>query len=171
MARAICSLTLINISRGTGGVWLPSFRGQILQLTGMTRFSGDPGLYYQERLSLLCGLADTLLRMSSQCDGSLEQNDELLEVLWGIETSATFIASAAQERAAAAQKGVLQALQSLARAMADGSLWERDTYLILIFSSCFQCFYLPLFINGLSVSICLGVAVHVQFYTLRERDS
>lgn len=48
MARAICSVTLVYIFRGTGGGWLPGFRGRVLQLTGMTRFSGVFGLTYQQ---------------------------------------------------------------------------------------------------------------------------
>ncbi|XP_075740829.1 uncharacterized protein LOC142787110 isoform X2 [Rhipicephalus microplus] len=45
---------------GTGGGRLPSFRGRILQLTGMARFSGVTGLPYQECLGLLCGHAAIL---------------------------------------------------------------------------------------------------------------
>ncbi|XP_075733820.1 uncharacterized protein LOC142775752 [Rhipicephalus microplus] len=37
---------------GTGGGWLPGFRGRVLQLTGMTRFSGVFGLAYQQQANV-----------------------------------------------------------------------------------------------------------------------
>ncbi|XP_075730859.1 uncharacterized protein LOC142774355 [Rhipicephalus microplus] len=37
---------------GTVWGWLPGFRGQVLQLTGMTRFSGVFGLTYQQQANV-----------------------------------------------------------------------------------------------------------------------
>ncbi|XP_075729967.1 uncharacterized protein LOC142771891 [Rhipicephalus microplus] len=118
---------------------------------------------------------DTLLQVSSQCDQSLELNEQLLDVVRGIKRSAIHItslarcmaaaqertavaqkraaaaqdraaaaqdraaaaqdraaaaqerAAATQERAAALQESILQAVQSLDRAMAEGPLRERAT--------------------------------------------
>ncbi|XP_075740830.1 uncharacterized protein LOC142787110 isoform X3 [Rhipicephalus microplus] len=43
---------------GTGGGRLPSFRGRILQLTGMARFSGVTGLPYQEQADVPTALME-----------------------------------------------------------------------------------------------------------------
>ncbi|XP_072141040.1 uncharacterized protein [Dermacentor andersoni] len=57
---------------------------------------------------------DTLTTMSSQCARSLEQGDEVLQVLRRIEASTTRLAVAA-ERTAAAQEGILEQVRAIAQ--------------------------------------------------------
>ncbi|XP_075750003.1 uncharacterized protein LOC142814702 [Rhipicephalus microplus] len=72
---------------------------------------------------------DTLLRVSSQCDQSLELTEKLLDEVRGIRRSALHLTSlarrmvAALERAAAAQERAAAAQE---RAVAEGPLRERD---------------------------------------------
>ncbi|XP_075546201.1 uncharacterized protein LOC142579660 [Dermacentor variabilis] len=61
---------------------------------------------------------DTLTTMSSQCARSLEQGDEVLQVLRRIEASTTRLAVAA-ERTAAAQEGILEQVRAIAQDIAE----------------------------------------------------
>ncbi|XP_070395388.1 uncharacterized protein [Dermacentor albipictus] len=61
---------------------------------------------------------DTLTTMSSQCARSLEQGDEVLQVLRRIEASTTRLAVAA-ERTTAAQEGILQEVRAIAQNIAE----------------------------------------------------
>ncbi|XP_054922947.1 uncharacterized protein [Dermacentor andersoni] len=60
---------------------------------------------------------DTLTTMSSQCTRSVEQGDEMPQVLRRIEASTTRLAVAA-ERTAAAQEGILEQVRAIAQDIA-----------------------------------------------------